>query len=444
MLDNLSEKLQRTLQKLKGKGKISEKDIKEAMREVKLSLLEADVNLKVVKTFIQNVSEKSVGEEVMKSLTPAHQVIKIVKDELVTLLGGTSQKLLFNTNSLTVYMMAGLQGAGKTTSAAKLALKLKKQGKKPYLASVDVYRPAAIDQLKVLAKQIDVDFLEIDSKDPLEISKVAVDQAIRMGCNVLILDTAGRLHIDQELMDELKNIKKIVKPTEILLVVDAMVGQESVKVAESFNEQLGIDGVIMTKFDGDTRGGAAFSIKSVTGTPIKFTGVGEKISANNLVEFEPESIASRILGLGDILGAIKMVEENIDQEKSKELLKKVQNQGIDFDDFLDQIRQMKKMGSIKELLSMIPGINKKSLGSFDDREIDKIEAIALSMTKQERRNPDIINASRKQRIANGSGTSVSAVNKVLKEFQTTRKLMKNFTKIGKKGRNPFSNMRLPF
>lgn len=445
MFENLGEKLQQALKKLSGKGKINEKDIKEVMREVRLSLLEADVNFKIVKEFIKVVSEKANGEEVLKSLTPAQQVIKIVRDELTNLMGSTNSKLNFNTNGITIYMLCGLQGAGKTTNASKLAIKLREKGKNPMLVALDIYRPAAIQQLKVLGKQLDIEVFSYDA-DPLTIAKKSVDEAHRLSKDVLIFDTAGRLQLDEVLMKELKEIKENLKPTEILLVVDAMVGQEAVNVSKTFNEELGIDGIIMTKMDGDTRGGAALSMREVTGAPIKFIGVGEKVSSQALEEFHPDRMASRILGMGDVLTLIEKAEKNFDEEQAKKLQEKIKKNTLDFNDFLDQLNQMKSMGSLSEILSMIPGASSKALKgmNLDDNEMQKTEAIIYSMTNEERKNPDLLNNSRRIRIAKGSGTSQADVNRLVKQFLQTRKMLKKFSSGAKKGRNPFGGFKLPF
>lgn len=449
MFSGLSDKLQQALNKLTGKGKVSEKDIKEVMREVRLSLLEADVNYRVVKNFVSHVQERALGVEVMESLTPGAQVIKIVRDELTKLMGSTSSKLMTNTNGPSVYMIVGLQGSGKTTNGAKLAAKLREKGRRPLLVALDVYRPAAIDQLQVLGKQLDIPVFTMGNQvSPVEIAKAALDEAYATSRDVLILDTAGRLHIDEELMEELAEIKKAMRPTEILLVVDAMVGQDAVTVAGSFHEQLGIDGIIMTKLDGDTRGGSALSMKEVTGAPIKFVGTGEKIDPRALEEFHPDRMASRILGMGDMLSLIERAEKSYDEKKAKELEQKMRQDGLDFNDFLDQLHQLREMGGLGELLSMLPvvggGLKAMKNLDMDDKEIARVEAIIHSMTAKERANPDLINGSRKQRIAQGSGTSVQEVNRLLKQFMQTRKMMKQFTSMSKKGKNPFSGLRLPF
>lgn len=439
--EGLSSKLQETIKKLKGKGKLSEKDIKDGMREVKLALLEADVNYKVVKDFVKSVSEKCLGNEVMESLTPGHQVIKIVNEELTTLMGSSESKLEFVQNGITVIMLAGLQGAGKTTMAGKLALNLRKNNKKPLLVACDIYRPAAIKQLQVVGKSIDVPVFTMGDKvSPVDIAKAAIQNAKENNYNVVIVDTAGRLHIDETLMEELKDIKASVLPSEILLVVDSMTGQDAVNVAESFNKDLDITGVILTKLDGDTRGGAALSIKSITGKPIKYAGIGEKMT--DLEVFHPERMASRILGMGDVLSLIEKAQSAIDEKKAQELGNKMLNQEFNFEDFLETLNQMKNLGPLGKIMEMMPGMNSKELKGIDlsqsEKEMGKIEAIIKSMTKAERRNPNLISSSpsRKKRIANGSGTTIQAVNKILKDFESMKKMMKQMkgmTKPGKKG-----------
>ncbi|ADL42835.1 signal recognition particle protein [Caldicellulosiruptor obsidiansis OB47] len=443
MFSSLSEKLQDVFKKLRGKGKLTEKDIKEAMKEVKLALLEADVNYKVVKDFINTVTQKAVGEEVLESLTPAQQVIKIVYDEMVNLLGGSDTKLTFSPSGFSIYMMVGLQGSGKTTTAGKLAGLLKKQGKNPSLVACDIYRPAAIKQLEVVAQKVGVKcYADYTSQDAVKIAKDGIEFAKSNRSDVVIIDTAGRLHINQELMDELKNIKNAVKPTEILLVVDAMTGQDAVNVAEAFNDQLGIDGIIMTKLDGDTRGGAALSVKAITGKPIKFAGVGEKME--DLEVFHPDRMASRILGMGDVLTLIEKAQEAIDQKKAEELEKKLRSMQFTLEDFLDQLKQIKKMGPLSQIISMIPGIKLKGDVDFDagEKELKKIEAIINSMTKEERQDPSIINSSRKRRIAMGSGTTVQDVNRLLKQFEDMKRMMKQFSNpsFAKKGKFKFPFM----
>ena len=421
--EGLSSRLQEITRKLKGQARISESDLKEMLREVKLALLEADVNYKIVKQFINTIQEKAVGQDVLKSLTPGQQVIKIVKDELVELLGGTESKINFTPNPPTVIMLVGLQGSGKTTTAGKLANLLRKQGKKPLLVACDVYRPAAIKQLQVIGNQLNIPVhANENSKDVVHIAKQAMNLAISKMNDVVILDTAGRLHIDEELMQELKSVKSNVKPHEILLVVDSMTGQDAVNVATSFNENIGIDGVILTKLDGDTRGGAALSVKEVTGRPIKFAATGEKL--NDIENFHPERMASRILGMGDILSVIEKAEEAFDAEEAVKLEEKLRKQEFDLDDYLSQLRQIKKMGSFSGLLKMIPGMNQLKDVNVDDKEFVRIEAIICSMTKKERRNPKILNGSRRLRIAKGSGTTVQDVNKFMKSFEMTQTMMK--------------------
>ena len=421
--EGLSSRLQEITRKIKGKARITESDLKEMLREVKLALLEADVNYKIVKEFIATIEQKALGQDVLKSLTPGQQVIKIVKDELVELLGGTESKINFTPNPPTVIMLVGLQGSGKTTTSGKLANLLRKQGKKPLLVACDVYRPAAIKQLQVVGASLNIPvFANEESKDVVHIAKQAMNVAISKLNDVVILDTAGRLHIDEELMNELKNLKANIKPHEILLVVDAMTGQDAVNVATSFNEALGIDGVILTKLDGDTRGGAALSVKKVTNRPIKFAATGEKLS--DIEPFYPERMASRILGMGDVLSIIEKAEEAFDAEEALKLEEKLKKQEFDLDDYLAQLRQMKKMGSFSSLLKMIPGMNKFKDIKVDDKEFVKIEAIICSMTKKERRNPKILNGSRRRRIALGAGTTVQEVNKFMNSFEMTQKMMK--------------------
>lgn len=421
--EGLSSRLQEITRKFKGKARITESDLKEMLREVKLALLEADVNYKIVKEFISTIETKALGQDVLASLTPGQQVIKIVKDELVELLGGTESKINFTPNPPTVIMLVGLQGSGKTTTSGKLANLLRKQGKNPLLVACDVYRPAAIKQLQIVGKQLNIPvYANETSKDVVHIAKQAMNVAISKMNDVVILDTAGRLHIDEELMEELKNVKANVKPHEILLVVDAMTGQDAVNVATSFNETLGIDGVILTKLDGDTRGGAALSVKKVTSRPIKFAATGEKLS--DIEVFHPERMASRILGMGDILSIIEKAEETFDEQEALKLEEKLKKQEFDLDDYLTQLRQMKKMGSFSSILKMIPGMNKFKDLKVDDKEFVKIEAIICSMTKKERRNPKILNGSRRKRIANGSGTTVQEVNKFMNSFEMTQKMMK--------------------
>ncbi|KXZ40063.1 signal recognition particle subunit FFH/SRP54 (srp54) [Alkalithermobacter thermoalcaliphilus JW-YL-7 = DSM 7308] len=433
IFEGLSEKLQNALGKLKGKGKLTEKDVNDAMREVKLALLEADVNFKVVKDFISKVKDRCIGQEVMESLTPAQHVIKIVNEELTSLMGSVQSKISFASKPPTVIMLVGLQGAGKTTTCGKLASYLKKQGKKPLLVACDIYRPAAIKQLHVVGSKLGIPVFDMgDKQDPVYIANSGLEEASKKGNDVVIIDTAGRLHIDEDLMDELKNVKSKIKPHEILLVIDAMTGQDAVNVAESFNNALGIDGVILTKLDGDTRGGAALSVRAVTNKPIKFVGMGEKLE--ELEPFHPDRMASRILGMGDVLSLIEKAQEAIDIKKAKEMEEKLKSQHFTFEDFLEQLEQVKKLGPLNELIGMIPGLsNAKELKDvdFDDKELVKIQAIIQSMTKKERQNPSILNASRKRRIANGSGTKVQDVNRLLKQFEQTRKMMKQFADIEK-------------
>ena len=421
--EGLSSRLQEITRKIRGKARITESDLKEMLREVKLALLEADVNYKIVKEFTETIREKALGQDVLKSLTPGQQVIKIVKDELVELLGGTESRVNFSPNPPTVIMLVGLQGSGKTTTAGKLANLFRKQGKKPLLVACDIYRPAAIQQLQVVGKQLNIPvYSNENSKDVVHIAKQAMSVAMSKMNDVVILDTAGRLHIDEALMDELKNVKAGVKPHEILLVVDAMTGQEAVNVAEKFNEALGIDGVVLTKLDGDTRGGSALSVKKITGKPIKFAATGEKLS--DIEVFHPDRMASRILGMGDILSVIEKAEEAFDAEESEKLEKQLRKKEFDLDDYLAQIRQIKKMGSFSSLLKMIPGMNQLKDVKIDDKEFVKIEAIICSMTTAEKRDVRILNGSRRQRIARGSGTSVQEINKFIKSFEMTQKMMK--------------------
>ncbi|EKF1958680.1 signal recognition particle protein [Listeria monocytogenes] len=447
--EGLAGRLQETMNKIRGKGKVNEADVKEMMREVRLALLEADVNFKVVKQFIKTVSERAVGADVMKSLTPGQQVIKIVQEELTSLMGGEESKIGTADRPPTVIMMVGLQGAGKTTTSGKLAnLLRKKYNRKPLLVAADIYRPAAIKQLETLGKQLDMPVFSLgDQVSPVEIAKQAIAKAKEEHLDYVIIDTAGRLHIDETLMDELKQVKEIAKPTEILLVVDSMTGQDAVNVAQSFNEQLEITGVVLTKLDGDTRGGAALSIRSVTGKPIKFIATGEKMEA--LETFHPDRMASRILGMGDVLSLIEKAQTDVDAEKMKAMEQKMKDNSMTLDDFLDQLQQVKQMGPLDELLKMMPGANKmKGLDNMnvDDKQLGHIEAIIKSMTKNEKDNPDIINASRRKRIARGSGRPVQEINRLLKQFAEMKKMMKQMTGggKGKKGKNPFGNFKMPF
>lgn len=421
--EGLSAKLQEVTRKLRGKARITESDLKEILREVKLALLEADVNYKIVKDFIASIQEKALGQDVLKSLTPGQQVVKIVKDELVNLLGGVESKVNFTPNPPTIIMLVGLQGSGKTTTAGKLANLFRKEGKKPLLVACDVYRPAAIKQLQVVGSQLNIPvFANENSKDVVHIAKQAINAAISKLNDVVILDTAGRLHIDEELMNELKNVKTSVKPHEILLVVDSMTGQDAVNLATAFNENLGIDGVVLTKLDGDTRGGAALSVKNVTGKPIKFAATGEKLS--DIEVFHPERMASRILGMGDVLSIIEKAEEAFDLEEAEKIEKQLKKREFDLDDYLTQLRQVKKMGSFSSILKMIPGMGQIKNLKVDDNEFNRIEAIICSMTAKERRNPKLLNGSRRLRIAKGSGTTVQEINKFMQTFETTQKMMK--------------------
>ena len=438
--EGLSSRLQSITRKFGGKARVTEQDLKEMLREVKLALLEADVNYKIVKDFIAVIQEKALGQDVLKSLTPGQQVVKIVKDELVELLGGTESKINFTPNPPTIIMLVGLQGSGKTTTAGKLANLLRKQGKNPLLVACDVYRPAAIKQLQVVGKQLNIPvFANETSKDVTHIAKQAMNVAISKLNDVVIIDTAGRLHIDEELMEELKKLKASIKPHEILLVVDAMTGQDAVNVATSFNEAIGIDGVVLTKLDGDTRGGAALSVKKVTSRPIKFAATGEKLS--DIEVFHPERMASRILGMGDVLSIIEKAEEAFSEEEALKLEQKLKKQEFDLDDYLAQLRQVKKMGSFSSILKMIPGMNKFKDIEVDDKEFVKIEAIICSMTKKEKRNTRLLNASRRRRIANGAGVTVQDVNKFMNSFEMTQKMMKKMqndksVKNMLKGMNP--------
>ena len=446
--ENLSSKLQGVFKQLKGKGRLTEKDVKDAMREVKLALLEADVNFKIVKSFINTVTERAIGSDVLDSLTPGQQVIKIVNDELINLMGNTQSKLTFSPKPPTVYMMVGLQGAGKTTTSGKLAGLLRKQGKNPLLVACDVYRPAAIKQLQVVGKNYNIPVFEMGDKlSPVEISKKALEYAAENRNDVILIDTAGRLHINEELMDELKNIKSAVRPQEILLVVDAMTGQDAVTVAESFDSQLGVDGIILTKLDGDARGGAALSVRSVTNKPIKYIGMGEKLE--DLEPFYPERMASRILGMGDVLSLIEKAQEAFDQDQALELQKKMKENDFTLDDFLNQMQQVKKMGPLKDIIGMIPGLNQQ-IGNIDidPKALSHIEAIIQSMTKKERTNPSILNGPRKKRIADGSGRSIAEVNRLIKQFEEFRKMMKQFNggkgMKGMKGMKGLGGMKFPF
>ncbi len=440
--EGLSEKLQNVFKKLTGRGKLTEADIKAAMREVRMALLEADVNFAVAKDFCASVSGKAVGAEILESLTPGQQVIKLVKDELIELMGSTNAKLTVSPAPPTVIMLCGLQGAGKTTMCGKLAGYLAKQGKRPLLVAGDIYRPAAIDQLKVVAKAFNIPVFEKGTQNPVITAQEAVAYAKSYQHDTVILDTAGRLHIDEALMEELAQIKATVKPHEILLTVDAMTGQDAVNVAKSFNEQLGIDGVILTKLDGDTRGGAALSVRAVTGKPIKFCGVGEKISLDTIEPFYPDRMASRILGMGDVLSLIERAQEAIDEKQAAKLEEKLKKAQFDLQDYLDQFKQMRKMGNITDILGMMPGVDKSKIREedIDTKRIDRMEAIILSMTGKERRNPQIIDGKRRKRIAAGSGTSVQEVNQLLRQFEQTKQMMKQFSGRFKRG----GRMKFPF
>ena len=442
MFGNLTEKLSNAFKKFRNKGKLTEADVKEGMREVKLALLEADVNFKVVKNFVQSVTERAVGAEVLESLLPAQQIVKIVNEELISLMGGETPKININPKPPTVIMMVGLQGAGKTTHAGKIANMYKQKSKNPLLVACDVYRPAAVDQLKIVGETIGIPVFSMGTKiSPVEIAKAGVEHAKKNGHDMVIVDTAGRLHIDEELMAELVKIKSSVEPSEILLVVDAMTGQDAVNVAKSFNDLLDITGVVLTKMDGDTRGGAALSVKYITGKPIKFIGTGEKLDAIEL--FHPDRMASRILGMGDILSLIEKAEAAYDEKNAREMERKMREQTFSLEDFLEQMRQLKKMGNLDQILAMMPGVNAGALknAEIDEKQMARIEAMILSMTPEERLKPEIINGSRRKRIAKGSGCSVEDLNRLLKQFDQMKKMMKQFT--GKNARKMFGR-RLPF
>ena len=440
--ENLSNKLQQVFQQLRGKGRLTEGDVKTAMREVKLALLEADVNFKIVKQFVAKVSERAIGSDVMESLTPGQQVIKIVNEELVALMGSTQSKLTFSAKPPTVYLMVGLQGAGKTTSSGKLAGLLKKEGRRPLLVACDVYRPAAIKQLQVVGEHFGIPVFTMGEQvSPVQIAQKALEEAKKNQNDVVLIDTAGRLHINEELMEELKEIKAAVHPQEILLVVDAMTGQDAVTVAQSFNDQLGVDGIIMTKLDGDARGGAALSVRAVTQKPIKFIGMGEKME--DLEPFYPDRMAGRILGMGDVLSLIEKAQSNLDEKMAREMEKKMRENDFTLEDFLTQMQQIKKMGPIKDLLGMLPGMGQLNLDALNqvdaDKEMRRVEAIIQSMTPQERQNPAILNGPRKKRIAQGCGRSIADVNRLLKQFDDMKKMMKQMNAMtkGKKGRFKF-------
>lgn len=429
VFQNLAEKLQATFKKLRGKGKLTEKDVQAALKEVKLALLEADVNYKVVKDFVGKVQDRAVGSTVMESLTPGQQVVKIVNDELTQLMGGSKSELEFSAKPPTILMLVGLQGAGKTTSVGKLGKFLQKQGKQPLLVAGDIYRPAAIKQLQILGERLAIPVFTMgDQKNPIDIAKAALSYATSNNHDLVILDTAGRLHIDQKMMDELKGIKAKINPDQILLVVDSMTGQDAVNVAQNFDQTLGIDGVILTKLDGDARGGAALSIKAVTGKPIKFVGMGEKMDA--LEAFHPDRMSSRILGMGDVLSLIEKAEANMDLQKALSLEEKLRQNEFTLEDFIDQMEQVRNMGPLDQILGMIPGIagaNQLKNLQVDEKQLDHIAAIINSMTPQERRSPEIINGSRRKRIARGSGTSIQEINRLLKQFKQTKKMMKQFS-----------------
>lgn len=443
MFGNLSEKLNNAFKKFKSKGKLTEADVKEGMREVKLALLEADVNFKVVRDFVKTVTERAVGSDVLESLLPAQQIIKIVHEELVNLMGETNTKLQISSRPPTVVMMVGLQGSGKTTHSAKLAGMYKKQGKRPLLVACDVYRPAAIDQLKVVGSQIDVPVFDMGLGNPVEIAKAGVEHAIRHGHDMVFIDTAGRLHVDEVLMNELSSIKEAVEPTEIILVVDAMTGQDAVNVATSFNEKLDITGVLLSKLDGDTRGGAALSVRYVTGKPIKFVGTGEKLDA--IEPFYPDRMASRILGMGDVLTLIEKAQQNFDDQKAAELEKKLRENTFTLTDYLEQFRQVKNMGSLDEIVGMLPGIKPGALkdAKLDDKVMAHTEAIILSMTEEEREHPNLINGSRRKRIAMGSGTTVEEVNRLLRQYDQMSKMIKQLSGQMMGGKKGKKKMKLP-
>ena len=445
MFQSLSEKLENAFKKFRNKGKLTEADIKVGMREIKLALLEADVNFKVVKEFINTVSERAVGAEVLESLLPAQQIVKIVNEEMTNLMGGTQSKLQIASKPPTVIMMVGLQGAGKTTHAGKLAGLYKKQGKNPLLVAADIYRPAAIKQLQVVGEKLGIPVFTLgDKESPVKIAEEGVKHAIKQGYDMVFVDTAGRLHIDETLMEELQKIKERVEPTEILLTIDAMIGQDAVNVAKTFNELLDVTGVILTKLDGDTRGGAALSVKHVTGKPIKFIGIGEKLDA--IEPFHPDRMASRILGMGDVLSLIEKAEQAYDEKKAQELEKKIREATFTLDDYLEQFAQLKNMGSIEQLMGMMPGMKAGALkdAKVDEKALARMEAIIKSMTLYERAHPDVLNASRKKRIAAGSGTSVEEVNKLLRQFDQTQKLMKQFSNPRQLARLGKKRMKMPF
>lgn len=445
--ESLSDKLQNIFKNLRGKGRLTEEDVKAALKEVKIALLEADVNFKVVKDFVKKVNERAVGQDVMNSLTPGQMVIKIVNEELTNLMGSETTELkLLPDNQITVIMMMGLQGAGKTTTTAKIAGKLKAKGKRPLLVACDVYRPAAIEQLKINGEKQQVPVFSMgDKQKPLNIAKAAIEHAKKNNNNVVILDTAGRLHVDEDMMNELVEIRDNIELTQTVLVVDAMTGQDAVNVAKEFNEKIGIDGIIVTKLDGDTRGGATLSIKAITGKPILYIGMGEKLS--DLEQFHPDRMASRILGMGDVLSLIEKAEQSIDQDKAKEMEQRLKKAQFTFDDYLEYMSQIKNMGGLSSLLSMMPGVGGKINDDMlpDEKQLGKIEAIIYSMTKEERSNPDVINPSRKQRIAKGAGVDISQVNKLVKQFEQARKMMKSMPGLmGGKGKKKRGGFKMPF
>ena len=429
MFENLTNKLDTIFKKLRGYGRLNEDNIKDALREVRIALLEADVNLNVVKEFVEKIKVRAVGQEVMSSLTPGQQVVKIVNEELTTMLGGTNNSIALASKPPTIIMMVGLQGSGKTTTSAKLARRLLKEGQLPLLVAADVYRPAAIEQLNILGKELGIPvFNENGTNNPVDICKRSLAEALEKGCRSIVIDTAGRLHIDEELMQELKNIKSEIKPHEILFVADAMTGQDAVNVAKTFNEHVGIDGIVLTKMDGDARGGAALSIRSVTGKPIKFIGIGEKL--DQLEQFYPDRIASRILGMGDVLSLIEKAQDSINQDAAQKIQKKLREDSFTLEDFRDQLSQIRKLGPIEQIVSMIPGMGKVKVGEENEKELVRIAAIIDSMTKKERNNHTIINGSRKKRIAKGSGTEVWEINRLLKQFVQMKKMMRQFSKPG--------------
>lgn len=442
MFKTLSDRLEPILKKLKSRGKLKKEDIQDSLREIRIALLEADVSLQVVKSFIKRIMEKAVGTKVMDSLTPGHQVVKIVHEELVHLLGSQSSDISFSSESTTIILMIGLQGSGKTTTSGKLAKKFKADGKNPFLVSSDVYRPAALEQLKTLGESLNIEVYDIqDQKDPVKICKNACEEALKRGFNPIIIDTAGRLHIDDELMEELKKIKSEIVPNEILLVADAMMGQESVNIAQAFNKNLGIDGVILTKMDGDARGGAALSIREITEKPIKFIGIGEKLDA--LETFHPDRMASRILGMGDILSLVEKAEASISEENAKDLFKKIKKDNFSLENFKDQLEQIKKIGPLDQLIGMIPGVKVPKNMKVDEKALVRTEAIINSMTPKERTKHQILNGSRKKRIARGSGTTVADINRLLKQFVQSKKMMKKFSKMNLKNGLGMGNM-FPF